>query len=208
MAATCSCYSYTLEYSLYFLLANPLLPQPPARVNNSIFILSHLPCSNYCVVLHSWLNPGYKRLKSGFWLFVEPHGPFIQYEGHVSLSNSKQLYLPLKLGRNGRSTRTKGPFSRLSLPELARPHISWLTFVLWASILRMRKLVVVPWKHRDSGNLWNRICQTSMTRLCTQRWHWNKLQSLQDQLKYPSLQPFQSPNKSSKPQHFAVGVSL
>ena len=59
------------------------------------------------------------------------------------------------------SRKVKSPFFKPTLPELAWPHKAWLTlvlWVLWASILRTRKLLEEPWRCRGSENLQNRMC--------------------------------------------------
>ena len=54
--------------------------------------------------------------------------------------------------------KVKSPFFKPTLPELAWPRKAWLTLVLWASILRTRKLLEEPWRCRGSENLQNRMC--------------------------------------------------
>ena len=52
-------------------------------------------------------------------------------------------------------------FLRPSFPGLAGPHKAWLTLiVLWAFILRTRKLLEAPWRRRGSRNLRKRTHET------------------------------------------------
>ena len=80
----------------------------------------------------------------------------------------------------------QSPFLRSSLPELAGPHRAWLTLiVLWAFILRTRKLLEAPWRRGGSRNL-----------------------QVAAQLKHPVLQPPHYPIKALTPPEWCISLKL